>query len=525
MIGRGWNALRVFAPLALLCVPYAALAVWLVRIQGLQSFAAYIACVLLLMLLLATVARTWRWFYLIQFPILLLSAAFAGYTLLYGATPGEMPAYILATTSWEEVRGLLGLWENTKWLLAAVCVASLYLFLAATSPSYPIFFGRAGRIRWVIGIAAIMLCTLGAQKSALVRGIEANPVVGIALFVLGPLRHADAAAQGDFVRKIPYGATRVGAEEVHILVIGESARRDSWSAYGYPRKTTANMDKLRDEVILFHDAMADANFTAGAFPILLTGMSPGHFDMNDIRGNLVDLAGEAGYSTAWLSNQDPHLALLVGLKADRMVNAPAAADHPPWDESLLGDLRQEIESRGRARFIGLHIIGSHWAYDQRYPAAFELFGFVSASRNQHDLDTYDNSIAYTDWFLGQVIQQARGLEVPATVTYVSDHGEDLYALDGESGHGGPAYTPHQFEIPAFVWLNPAYRAAHPDKVRAMSANADKVIRSHDIFYSVADLMGIRWPGASPPDSFASSSFVPDVQTPYSAGGMLVTRPK
>ena len=53
-------------------------------------------------------------------------------------------------------------------------------------------------------------------------------------------------------------------------------------------------------------------------------------------------------------------------------------------------------------------------------------------------------------------------------------------------------------------------------------NADQEIRSHNIFYSMADLMGIQWPGASPVDSFASDRFVPDLQSPQIAGGTLVS---
>jgi hypothetical protein len=59
-------------------------------------------------------------------------------------------------------------------------------------------------------------------------------------------------------------------------------------------------------------------------------------------------------------------------------------------------------------------------------------------------------------------------------------------------------------------------------VRAIIQNADQEIRSHNIFYSMADLMGIQWPGASPVDSFASDRFVPDLQSPQIAGGTLVS---
>ena len=96
-------------------------------------------------------------------------------------------------------------------------------------------------------------------------------------------------------------------------------------------------------------------------------------------------------------------------------------------------------------------------------------------------------------------------------------------LDGRSGHGAATYSKHQFDIPAFVWVNAAYREAHADKVQAMTQNSAKEIRSHNVFYSVADLMGIEWPGASPAQSFASAQFVPDLSPHVIAGGALVSR--
>jgi glucan phosphoethanolaminetransferase (alkaline phosphatase superfamily) len=234
-------------------------------------------------------------------------------------------------------------------------------------------------------------------------------------------------------------------------------------------------------------------------------------------------------------NQDPHISLLTGVHADRMVYPPSlttlASGHLPLDETLLPHLWAEISRRGGARFIGLHTIGSHWEYDTRYPPSFERFGsgkglsYLSALNEKSDprvLDSYDNSVAYTDWFLGQLIEQARQLNVPTTVTYIADHGEDLYALDGNTGHGTATYTQHQFDIPAFIWMNGPFRNSHPDKVRAIIQNADKEIRSHNVFYSMADLMGIQWPGASPADSYASDRFVPDLQSPHIAGGTMVT---
>ena len=529
-------SMRVLAPLLVLCLPFIALGLWLAEAKGSQSLAAFIVSIGLLFVLVAMLAATWRLFFLVQLPVLLLSAAFAIYTISYHTPPGEFLAYVLATSSWEEIRGFFSLWLGLRWLLAVSILALIYLLLTMGSPHKRIFAGSSARARWGFIAVVVLLSGYAARSpAAFIDGIAANPGVGTAFFVTGPLRYARAAVRGNAIPKVPFGASRINAEEVHILIIGESARRDSWSVYGYQRQTTPYLEKLRGEAIFFQHAVADANFTVCVVPILLTGMNPARFDMRAIRGNLVDLAEEAGYSTAWLMNQDPHISLLTGVHADQMVYPPSistlVAGHLPLDESLLPHLRRELERRGAPRFIGLHVIGSHWEYDSRYPASFERFGtsrglnYLSALKEKSAprvLDSYDNSVAYTDWFLEQVIEQAKTLDVPVTVTYFADHGEDLYALDGNTGHGTATYTQHQFDIPAFVWINAAYRQAHPDKVEAIVQNSAKEIRSHNLFYSMADLMGIHWPEEAPADSYASSHFVPDVQSPHIAGGALVS---
>jgi glucan phosphoethanolaminetransferase (alkaline phosphatase superfamily) len=139
------------------------------------------------------------------------------------------------------------------------------------------------------------------------------------------------------------------------------------------------------------------------------------------------------------------------------------------------------------------------------------------------VDAYDNTVLYTDWFLDRLIESAKLLDIPATLVFFPDHGEDIELLDGATGHGGPTYTRHAFEIPALVWVNEAYRRAHPDKVAAMLANSSHEIRSHNLFYTEADLMGITWPGWSAAQSFASEEFIPDDAMKHIAGGVLVDR--
>jgi len=356
--------------------------------------------------------------------------------------------------------------------------------------------------------------------------------------------HAHDELHGKLVVKTPFHAQRIGTdEEVHVLIVGESARRASWSAYGYARATTPYLDGLEKngEAIFLHDAMSDANLTILAVPIILTGLTPQESAQGQRRGgNLLDLAKEAGYTTSWMVNQDVGVSTSMGIAADHLEYPPDLHEglfsRRTLDETLLPAYRREIARTGQPRLIGMHVMGSHWEYYLRYPKSFQRFGsaqklsmLTSATTDRSMVDTledaYDNSVLYTDWFLQQVIEQARSLQVPATVTFIPDHGEASPSLDGGAvGHGSATYVPAEFEIPAFIWVNAAYRNAHPEKVAALEANASKEIRSHDVFYTVADLMGITWPGAAPERSFASARFVPDRTKEHLVRGVLTARP-
>ena len=287
-------------------------------------------------------------------------------------------SYVLATSSWQELRGFFTIWQGQRLILGAVALTGVYLTLAFWCPPSPIFSAGSRARLAVLGVVAVLGAIAAPRPAALLTGINMNPVVGTTMFIEGPLSHAHAAVKGTAVLKVPYHASRHNTEEVHILVVGESARRDSWSVYGYRRNTTPYLEKIRPEVVFFQNARADANFTIYAVPILLTGMTPARFSMSDIKGSLVDLAGESGYSTSWMMNQDSHISLLIGIHADRMVYPPListlVSGGLPLDERLLHDVRQEIARSGKARFIGIHSIGSPWPYGRRFPSGCERFG-------------------------------------------------------------------------------------------------------------------------------------------------------
>jgi glucan phosphoethanolaminetransferase (alkaline phosphatase superfamily) len=525
--------------------PFIAMLLWSLRTQSLRSVLTLVATAILITMPLAACTRTWRRFFLLIFPLWVIATAYSAYAILSDKVPGRAVALLLSGASWEEITGLFGLWQQ-KWMTLPIAgILALYLILAWRLPVWPILSRRITAVFRVLLVVTVPIAVYVAQNSAqLTAGVALNPVIGSLLFFGVQMPRAHDELQGKLVVKTPFHAQRIGTdEEVHVLIIGESARRASWSSYGYARATTPYLDRLKTdkEAIFLRDAMSDANLTILAVPIILTGLTPQETAQGRRRGgNLLDLAKEAGYTTSWLVNQDVGVSTSLGMAADHLEYPPDVHEglfgRRTLDETLLPAYRRDIAHTGRARLIGMHVMGSHWEYYLRYPKRFQQFGsaqklsMLSSATTDRSMvatveDAYDNSVLYTDWFLQQVIEQARILHVPATVTFIPDHGEASPSLDGGAvGHGAAQYVPAEFQIPAFVWVNAAYRNAHPEKVAALEANASKEIRSHDVFYTVADLMGITWPGAAPEKSFASEHFVPDGTKQHLVRGVLTARP-
>ena len=524
---------RSIAAFTLLLAPYLAMAGWLCAHQRVQAATGYLIAAALAAAALAWLARSARLFFLLHFPLFVVATVFTAFAFTDGDLPSYPIAFVLMTTSWEEVSAFFTVWQYQRVLWAALAVLVAYGALAACLPRRAAaaapgpFVRRAG-----IGAFAVLAAVSATDPIGFIEGMALSPLVGIASFAAGPLAEARLVVKGNLRAKVPYAAARLRGEELHVLIIGESSRRDSWSVYGYGRPTTPYLESVLGETILLGDAVADANATVYAVPMVLTGMNPEQFSMHAIHGNLIDLAKEAGYSTSWFVNNDASISYLLGMNADNSEyphsSHAAIPRATPPDGLVLPSVLRQMGRRGVSQFIGLHLFGSHMGYSHRYPPGFARYGAPgytapTSVSPQVLLDTYDNTLLYMDWIFQQIIEAARKLDVPVTVSYISDHGEELPSLDGRSGHGFAFYTPKSFEVPAFVWMNAAYRVAHPDKVMAMTANRNKEIRSYEFFYSEADLMGIRWPGFVPARSFASMRFTADVTSRHIAAGNLVAR--
>ena len=81
---------------------------------------------------------------------------------------------------------------------------------------------------------------------------------------------------------------------------------------------------------------------------------------------------------------------------------------------------------------------------------------------------YDNTIAFTDLILGQMVEMLKSLNRPCFLVYLSDHGETP-----SSPHWRDASSPDLLAVPFIVWFSKEYRVRYPEIVAAVSALADE----------------------------------------------------
>ena len=335
-----------------------------------------------------------------------------------------------------------------------------------------------------------------------------------------------------------FGAERlvaVGEPEVYVLVIGESVRRDHLPQYGYPRDTMPRVRRLASTAV-FEDVVSTASATQFAVKAMLTPASA-----REVWGyagkSVVALAGEVGFSTYWLSNQDRTGDQEIVLMADEagevhFTNHSWSAGGR-YDEAVLPVLDQVLRGPAPRKFVVVHLVGSHDMYSRRYPPAFRVFPAAGAPRpptpagltpvQQAIVDHYDNSIAYTDHVLAEVIERVAATRARAVVVYAPDHGENLFDLPARwVGHGAPTLTRHEVEIPLIAWYSPAFRAGRPDRVAALERNRRQPVSADDVFFALADLLGAGFEGMDARRSLFSPTFSPRPREVLTVDGGVVS---
>ncbi len=298
------------------------------------------------------------------------------------------------------------------------------------------------------------------------------------------------------------------APKIMVLVVGETARAENFSLNGYHKPTNPELSKL--DLVNFTQASSCGTQTSVSVPCMFSGMKRSAYDeaLAGHREGLLDIVQRAGYEVTWIDNNS-------GCKGacDRIQHYISPKDDPRYknqckdgecyDGILIDALKDylkalDLKQLKKDQLIVLHQLGSHGpAYYKRYPAAFKKFKPTCDTNNIQNcsreslINSYDNTILYTDHVLSTLIHTLDALPVSTGLMYLSDHGEST----GENGlylHGTPYFMApkEQTHIPMLFWFSTTWPQQQTIK-QCLNGQKNNPVSQDNLFPTVLGLLHIR----------------------------------
>ena len=127
-----------------------------------------------------------------------------------------------------------------------------------------------------------------------------------------------------------------------------------------------------------------------------------------------------------------------------------------------------------------------------YPSHFARFSpevpqsFKDGADPRLNVNNYDNTIAFTDALLGDIIAELKHRKSPCCLLYLSDHGE---SVDSERYRDPSDMS--LWEIPMIFWANDAYRKEYPECWKIAEDAAEMPLQSDTLFDGLVSLAGVK----------------------------------
>ncbi len=284
-----------------------------------------------------------------------------------------------------------------------------------------------------------------------------------------------------------------------LLLVGESATKTHWGAYGYGRDTTPFLDRLLADgrAVLWQDAWSLGTWTRIVQPYLMAGHET--FDPERDLERLPTLfhyAKCAGHRTAMISSQTLEFNGVARIVADEAVDRyiDGRTIYPEADIDVGADdmrglevLLREMDRDEGPWTMAWVLNGQHHPYRLHYPPEAEIW--TPTAESPADplglVNAYDNAVRYGDDVLAALWRglAERGRLDDTIIVWIADHGERM----GEQGWFHGSVSPFELAIPAFVaW--PAGLDGHAAATRMRSRAAERLY-ADDVVPTLAGVLG------------------------------------
>lgn len=293
-----------------------------------------------------------------------------------------------------------------------------------------------------------------------------------------------------------------------VLVVGETARAESFALNGYARNTNPELSKLA--VINFSQVSSCGTATAVSVPCMFSGMSRETYDeqLASHREGLLDIAQRAGYQVTWIDNNSGCKGACDRVQKyqipTQLKQKWCDAGGECFDEILVESLKDYLahldKNNPKPQLIVLHQMGSHGpAYFKRSKTPYQPFqptcnsNAIQGCSTEELKNSYDNSIVYTDHVLAQIVETLKQqTQYQTGFWYLSDHGEST----GEHGlylHGAPySMAPtQQTHVPMLMWFSDAWKQQNTQQVSCLKGQTEQARSQDHLFPSLLSLLDIK----------------------------------
>jgi heptose-I-phosphate ethanolaminephosphotransferase len=301
-----------------------------------------------------------------------------------------------------------------------------------------------------------------------------------------------------------------------VIVIGESANRNHFSLYNYPRCTNPKLQEIRKQLWIYDNVISPSIRTISALKEILTFASYENPVSYKNEASIIELIKDAGYKTYWIDKQGrgvddliPSLYRKISKLSDEFISPV----NEPYDESVISHLQPIMKDTTHNKVIFIHLIGSHFSYSNKSPDEFKLFDskidtIVSpfsgklGNKEKSIIDDYDASILYNDFVISSIIKLLQEESGASFMLYFSDHGEEIYDSQIYFGRNFNKLSRSMCEIPFIFWCNDDFK-----KINAlMQFEPHRPYSTDDVIHSILDIMKINTPLSEEKRSIFSPKF-------------------
>jgi lipid A ethanolaminephosphotransferase len=281
-----------------------------------------------------------------------------------------------------------------------------------------------------------------------------------------------------------------------VFILGESVRADHLQINGYHRETTPLLAK-NNNLISFPYAYTPLTYTAISVPQILSNATLTD-DYSIPKYSLIEILNEANIQTNWVGNQTAEKSYETFIQQSNFstILDPMHSElsfQKSHDENLL-PIFKNVFKPSQNQFTVLHMMGSHWWYETRYPDKFRKFNpvikskHVNSNSKEEMINSYDNTILYLDYFINETIKYVESKNSNSIIIYLADHGELL----GENNKWLHAQNEKASQNPAMlIWYSEKFKQQNKAIISRLESHQNQKIPLDFFFNSILELYKIE----------------------------------